>query len=106
MSKGSPIVICKVLMISFRSILVPDMENNPDRYYSYYYRTAFRHTLPFYRVYFLPLLIYRVYNLLTAYPQNAFLQRSPKKGLNQKLYYTNYVKYPLISIIKCPCFLI
>ena len=43
---------------------------------SYYYRTAFKHTLPFYRVYFLPLLIYRVYNLLTAYPQTAFLQRS------------------------------
>ena len=44
---------------------------------SYYYRTAFKHTLPFYRGYFLPLLIYRVYNLLTAYPQTAFLQRSP-----------------------------
>ena len=37
---------------------------------------AFRHTLPFYRVYFLPRLIYRVHNLLTAYPQTAFLQRS------------------------------
>ena len=24
-----------------------------------------------------------------------------KKGLNQKLYYTNYVKYPLISKMKC-----
>ena len=43
---------------------------------NYYYRTAFRHTLPFYRVYFLPPLIYRGYNLLTAYPQTAFLQCS------------------------------
>ena len=37
---------------------------------------AFWHTLPFYRVYFLPPLFYRVYNLLTAYPQTAFSQRS------------------------------
>ena len=27
-------------------------------------------------MYYLPLLIYRVYNLLTAYTQTAFLQRS------------------------------
>ena len=26
------------------------------------------------------------------------------KWWNQKLYYTNYAKYPLISMIKCPCF--
>ena len=40
---------------------------------TYYYRTAFGHRLPFYRVYYLPLLFYRVYNLLTAYPQTAYL---------------------------------
>ena len=49
---------------------------------TYFYRTAFEHRLPFYRMYYLPLLFYRVYNLLTAYPQTAFLQRSPLKNVN------------------------
>lgn len=40
---------------------------------TYYYRTAFGHRLSFYRVLYLPLLFYRVYNLLTAYPQTAYL---------------------------------
>ena len=56
-----------------------DPYSSIDYNFTYYYRTAFSHRLPFYRVYFLPLLIYRVYNLLTAYPQTAFLQRSHKK---------------------------
>ena len=43
---------------------------------TYYYRAAFRHRRPFNRVYYLPRLIYRVYNVLTAYPQTPFLQRS------------------------------
>ena len=41
--------------------------------HTYYYSTAFRHRRPFNRVYYLPRLIYRVYNILTAYPQTAYL---------------------------------
>ena len=47
-----------------------------------YYRTASRHRLPFYRVYYLPLLFYRVYNLLTAYPQTAYLVHNQKLSGN------------------------
>ena len=41
--------------------------------------TAFRHRRPFNRVYYLPRLIYRVYNILTAYPQTAYLVHNQKK---------------------------
>ena len=48
--------------------------------------TAFGQILHFYRVYYLPLLFYRVYNLLTAYRQTAYLvdNRKKKSGTNYR----------------------
>ena len=60
-----------------------DSYSSIDYNFTYYYRTAFSHRLPFYRVYFLPLLFYRVYNLLTAYPQTAYLVHNRNFQPNQ-----------------------
>ena len=46
--------------------------------------TAFRHRRPFNRVYYLPQLIYRVYNILTAYPQTAYLVHNHNYVLSMK----------------------